>query len=222
MFVDVETKQANVLACFLGGLCVRFTFLGWFMNDLLLKCHVTSAMKIKQWLMWSVSRSEKFSLQLWLFRSNRMRSAPPSWPTLRLWLYVPTVWEVGNTTPVHSIHSHIPVGGCALQPSRFPRWPEDCSANPASLILSQQCPIYRHCHYGCVFFSFIAVCCKVTEKKEDWEYLQMPRNILDLNYRGTFYCSVIKMAALYTRLFANARVCAFMCVYTQSTMCLYW
>lgn len=31
--------------------------------------------------MWSVSRSEKFSPQLWLFRSNRMWSAPPSWPT---------------------------------------------------------------------------------------------------------------------------------------------
>lgn len=129
--------------------------------------------------------------------------------------------QCGNATPVlgyfsTSIHSHIPVGGCALQPSRFPRWPENCSTNPASLILSQQCPIYRHCHYGCVFFLFIAVCCKVTEKKEDWEYLQMPRNILDLNYWGTFYCSVIKMAALYTRLFANARVCAYMCVY------IYW
>ncbi len=45
------------------------------------KCHDTSALKIKRWLMWSVSRSEKFSPQLWLFRSNRMWSAPPSWPT---------------------------------------------------------------------------------------------------------------------------------------------
>lgn len=57
-----------------------------------------------------------------------------------------------------SIRSHIPVGGSALQPSRFPRWPEDCSTNPASLILSQQCPIYTLCHRGCVCFSGLLRC----------------------------------------------------------------
>lgn len=135
--------------------------------------------------------------------------------------------QCGNATPVlgcfsTSIRSHIPVGGSALQPSRFPRWPEDCSTNPASLILSQQCPIYRHCHWGGVFFSFIAVCCIVAEKARlrifanDKEYirLKLQRYVLLLcNKNGSIIQDYLQ---------TQECVSAYTCVHYKSAMCLSW
>lgn len=145
------------------GYCLwRYTFLVWFMNDLPSKCHVPSAARIKRWLMWSVSRSEKFSPQLWLFHSNRMWSAPPSWPTLRLWLSVPAVLGWVSRLPsalaslsvvLHCSRADFPAGlKTAAQTLRV------------SFLLSSALFTHSVTEVVCIFPSFIALCCVVTRK----------------------------------------------------------
>lgn len=130
-----------------------------------------------------------------------------------------------NATPVlgcfsTSIHSHIPVGGSALQPSRFPRWPEDCSINPASLILSQQCPIYRHCHWGCVFFSFIAVCCIVTEKKAGLRIFANAKEYIRLKLLMYVFLLCNKNGSIIQD-YLQMPGCVRICVHTISQRCVY-
>lgn len=99
----------------------------------------------------------------------------------------------------------------------FPRRPGDCSTIPLSLVLSQQCPIYRRFFRG--YVDFLIHCSTLYCSNK------MGRIIIFANAKEYIILKLQRYALLccnksgsITRLFANAKVCVCLHILKQSLL----